>query len=111
MQLTLTDDDEIGVKRAESQVFSRSAATYHLEFCTNIALRGNCLESLANRGGHTFVRRRGTGKTVGTTLRQMAGWRPPTRPGIACSIFELAASSGHEARSYPRPFWPIAARP
>src|SRR5580692_7076242 len=57
MQLTLTDDDEIGVKRAESQVFSRSAATYHLEFCTDIALRGYCLESLADCGGHTFVRR------------------------------------------------------
>src|SRR5260370_25583270 len=64
MQVTLTDDDEIGVKRAESQVFSRSAATYHLEFCTDIALRGNCLESLANCGGHTFVPRLHPGEHV-----------------------------------------------
>src|SRR5258708_4682288 len=30
---------------------------YHPEFCTEIALRGNCLEASANGGGHSFVSR------------------------------------------------------
>jgi hypothetical protein len=57
MQLTLTDDDEIGVKQAKDQIFIRSIPSYHPEFCTEIVLRGNCLEAAANGGGHSLVGR------------------------------------------------------